>query len=106
MLLPLSMYSIVDPFWVILMSTAILIMCFVYQIYYDHKFVLLDIDIELEADADVPVQTRVINPNEFSLFTVKKTMSYFIREKLFVFIIGIALILLYSIMFPFISSNL
>jgi len=106
MLLPFSMYSITDAYWIMAISFIILITCFIYQIYTENKFVLLDIEINYEGDMSNIVAPEVANPNEFSFFAVKKTVAYYIREKLTAFIVGMLLIVLYSIVFPSISSHL
>jgi len=100
------MYSIIDSTWVILASTIILVCCFVYQIYEEHKFVLLDVELNYGMDENHILLPEVLNPNEISFKAIHKTMAYYIREKLHTFILGVILILLYSILFPFISSNL
>jgi hypothetical protein len=100
------MYSIISPIWVIVASFILLMICFIYQIYIEHRFVLLDIEIQFENDQSRIIAPTVTNPNEFSLFAVKKTLKYYIREKTSAFMVGMILILLYSIVFPFISSDL
>lgn len=79
---------------------------FFYQIYYEHRFVLLDIEINFEHDMKHIVAPNVINPNEVSISAVLKTLKYYIKEKTHVFMLGIFLILLYGGLFPFISSDL
>lgn len=37
---------------------------------------------------------------------LNKTLAYYIREKFSAFMIGLTLIMMYAILFPFISSNL
>ena len=49
---------------------------------------------------------HIINPNEIKLGSIMKTLKYFVKQKLSIFIIGIILILAYSLIFPFITSNL
>jgi len=78
----------------------------VYQIYDEYKFVLLDIDINYENEETNIMLPEVINPNEFSIKAIRKTMKYYIKEKIYRFIIGIVLILLYAALFPYITSNL
>lgn len=106
MLLPFSMYSIVSSNVVMVATLLILSTCFIHQIYTEHKFVLLDINILYIDDQSKIIEPEVANPHEFSFNAVKKILIYYIREHLTVFIIGIGLILGYSVLYPFVSSDL
>jgi hypothetical protein len=106
MLLPFSMYSIVSSNIVMVATLIILSTTFIHQIYTEHKFVLLDIDILYIEDQSKIIEPEVVNPHEFSINAVKKTLTYYIREHLTVFIIGVGLIFGYSVLYPFVSSDL
>lgn len=65
------MYSIINAMWVIVISFFILMICFIHQIYVEHRFVLLDIDIQFEGEQAMIVAPVVANPNTFSVLAVK-----------------------------------
>ena len=67
---------------------------------------LLDIEIHFENDQNQIILPDVINPNEFSLKAIRKTLKFYIREKLAKFVAGIILICIFGGLFPFISSDL
>lgn len=104
--LPLSMYSVLDYPYIMLISFWILMIWYVDQINTQNKFILLDIEINFYPNSSRIATPNVPNINQFTMRSVKKTLIYYISEKPTSFIIGFSLILIYSILFPFISSDL
>jgi len=80
--------------------------CYIEQIHKENKLVLLDIKINLDPDTSRIATPHVPNINKFTIWSMKKTLIYYISEKPAAFIIGFTLILIYSVLFPFISSDL